>query len=191
GGILEGGLTTRGCHWRRRLRVSPLEKRGYVKAGRGHRKAVVEYRKLLSRPKERLGAVCEYFEHVEEGRVGIEVGLETGLPVGLHDVASDPQGDMHGNSGGRLRASVWLALVRNSLHRRLPSFLLAMESRLCTRWDMHRFALGAAYDLGVRYMAAAAGFEAYHIRAIAEELAAEKRPIPAGLRESTSPGAAA
>ncbi|PAA86093.1 hypothetical protein BOX15_Mlig026652g1 [Macrostomum lignano] len=61
----------------------------------------------------------------------------------------------------------------------LPEFPLAMESRLCTRWDMHRFAR-AAYDLGVRYIGGCCGFEAYHIRAIAEELAAERGRFPAG-----------
>ncbi|KAF2349609.1 Homocysteine-binding domain [Trinorchestia longiramus] len=51
----------------------------------------------------------------------------------------------------------------------LPEFPFALEPRLCTRWDMHKFAR-AAYELGVRYIGGCCGFEAYHIRALAEEL---------------------
>ena len=48
-------------------------------------------------------------------------------------------------------------------------FLLAMEPRKVTRWDVHKYAR-QAYDLGVRYIGGCCGFEPYHIRAIAEEV---------------------
>merc|ERR1719295_2101837 len=54
----------------------------------------------------------------------------------------------------------------------LPEFPFGLEPRICTRWDMHRYAR-EAYDLGVRYIGGCCGFEPYHIRAIAEELAKE------------------
>ena len=41
------------------------------------------------------------------------------------------------------------------------------------RWDMHRYAR-EAWELGVRYIGGCCGFEAYHIRAVAEELVAER-----------------
>ena len=41
------------------------------------------------------------------------------------------------------------------------------------RWDMHRYAR-AAWELGVRYIGGCCGFEAYHIRAVCEELVAER-----------------
>lgn len=47
--------------------------------------------------------------------------------------------------------------------------LSALEPRTVTRWDIHRFAR-KAYDLGVRFIGGCCGFEAYHIRAIAEEV---------------------
>jgi len=55
----------------------------------------------------------------------------------------------------------------------LPEFPFALEPRICTRWDMHRYAR-EAYELGVRYIGGCCGFEAYHIRAISEELSAER-----------------
>ena len=53
----------------------------------------------------------------------------------------------------------------------LPEFPFALESRVCTRWDIHRYAR-EAFELGVRYIGGCCGFEPYHIRAVAEELAA-------------------
>lgn len=44
---------------------------------------------------------------------------------------------------------------------------------------MHKFAR-EAYELGVRYIGGCCGFQAYHIRACAEELAAERGHSPAG-----------
>lgn len=58
-----------------------------------------------------------------------------------------------------------------------PEFPYALESRLVTRFDVHRYAR-AAYDLGVRYIGGCCGFESYHIRAIAEELAKERGKLP-------------
>merc|ERR1719422_241381 len=61
----------------------------------------------------------------------------------------------------------------------LPEFPFGLEPRLATRWDMQKFARDA-YDMGVRYIGGCCGFEAYHIRAIAEELAAERGRMPEG-----------
>lgn len=55
----------------------------------------------------------------------------------------------------------------------LPEFPFALEPRICTRWDMHKYAR-EAYDLGVRYIGGCCGFEPYHIRALSEELAKER-----------------
>ena len=48
-----------------------------------------------------------------------------------------------------------------------------MESRVVSRWDVHKFARDA-YNLGVRYIGGCCGMEAYHIRAISEELSKER-----------------
>ena len=56
----------------------------------------------------------------------------------------------------------------------LPEFPFGLEPRICTRWDMHRYAR-EAWDLGVRYIGGCCGFQAYHIRAVAEELAPERQ----------------
>jgi len=78
----------------------------------------------------------------------------------------------------------------------LPEFPFGLEPRICTRWDIQKYARDA-YDLGVRYIGGCCGFEPYHIRAIAEELAKERgRPPVAsekhdpwgqGLRMHTKP----
>jgi len=78
----------------------------------------------------------------------------------------------------------------------LPEFPFGLESRICTRWDMHRYAR-EAYDLGVRFIGGCCGFEPYHIRAVAEELAEERGGMPiahekhdlwaGGLRMHTKP----
>lgn len=56
----------------------------------------------------------------------------------------------------------------------LPEFPFGLEPRICTRWDMHRYAR-EAWNLGVRYIGGCCGFEAYHIRAVSEELAPERQ----------------
>jgi len=61
----------------------------------------------------------------------------------------------------------------------LPEFPFALESRICTRFDMQRYAR-EAYELGVRYIGGCCGFEPYHIRAISEELSEERGRRPAG-----------
>lgn len=53
----------------------------------------------------------------------------------------------------------------------------ALEPRILTRWDVHKYAR-EAYNLGIRYIGGCCGFEPYHTRAIAEELAPEKGFLP-------------
>ncbi|XP_071834332.1 betaine--homocysteine S-methyltransferase 1-like [Apostichopus japonicus] len=65
----------------------------------------------------------------------------------------------------------------------LPEFPFAMEPRLLTRVDVARFAR-EAYNIGVRYIGGCCGFEPYHIRAIAEELATERGKRPPGHDKS-------
>ncbi|MCL4168685.1 UNVERIFIED_CONTAM: hypothetical protein GTU68_048608, partial [Idotea baltica] len=61
----------------------------------------------------------------------------------------------------------------------LPEFPFCLESRICTRFDMARYAR-EAYDMGIRVIGGCCGFEPYHIRAIAEELAKERGKYPVG-----------
>lgn len=61
----------------------------------------------------------------------------------------------------------------------LPEFPFALEPRICTRWDMHKFAR-EAYDMGVRYIGGCCGFEPYHIRALSEELEKERGVVSEG-----------
>ncbi|XP_064474708.1 betaine--homocysteine S-methyltransferase 1-like isoform X2 [Ornithodoros turicata] len=79
----------------------------------------------------------------------------------------------------------------------LPEFPFALEPRVCTRWDMQRYAR-EAYEMGVRYIGGCCGFEPYHIRALAEELAEDRHsalpeasekhdPWGAGLKMHTKP----
>jgi len=102
--------------------------------------------------------LCEYFEHIEEIEWAIEECLKTSLPVAanmcqplaFHTPDAGKQGFID-----------------------LPEFPFGLEPRICTRWDMHKFAR-EAWELGVRYIGGCCGFEPYHIRALAEELAVEK-----------------
>jgi len=55
----------------------------------------------------------------------------------------------------------------------LPEFPFALEPRICTRWQMQDYAR-QAYDAGIRYIGGCCGFEPYHIRALSEELTAER-----------------
>uniref|UniRef100_A0A0N8EUD2 Betaine--homocysteine S-methyltransferase 1 n=2 Tax=Heterocephalus glaber TaxID=10181 RepID=A0A0N8EUD2_HETGA len=59
----------------------------------------------------------------------------------------------------------------------LPEFPFGLEPRVATRWDIQKYAR-EAYNLGVRYIGGCCGFEPYHIRAIAEELAPERGFLP-------------
>jgi len=61
----------------------------------------------------------------------------------------------------------------------LREFPFALEPRVCTRWEIQKYARDA-YDLGVRFIGGCCGFEPYHIRAIAEELAPERKRFPKG-----------
>ncbi|XP_071834204.1 betaine--homocysteine S-methyltransferase 1-like [Apostichopus japonicus] len=70
-------------------------------------------------------------------------------------------------------------------YQALPEYPLAMEPRLLTRTDARTFAR-AAYNLGIRYIGGCCGFEPYHIRAIAEELAAERGKRPPGQDKSAN-----
>uniref|UniRef100_UPI00358F3C56 betaine--homocysteine S-methyltransferase 1-like n=1 Tax=Myxine glutinosa TaxID=7769 RepID=UPI00358F3C56 len=70
----------------------------------------------------------------------------------------------------------------------LPEFPFALEPRLATRWDIQHYAR-EAYKLGVRYIGGCCGFESYHIRAIAEELAVERGFLPDGSAKHGSWGA--
>ena len=53
---------------------------------------------------------------------------------------------------------------------------------------MHRYAR-EAYEIGVRYIGGCCGFEPYHIRAVAEELSAERGCLPAGSEKHDMWGA--
>ncbi|XP_070324701.1 S-methylmethionine--homocysteine S-methyltransferase BHMT2 isoform X3 [Odocoileus virginianus] len=59
----------------------------------------------------------------------------------------------------------------------LPEYPFVLEPRVATRWDIQKYAR-EAYNLGVRYIGGCCGFEPYHIRAIAEELAPERGFLP-------------
>ncbi|XP_029921359.1 betaine--homocysteine S-methyltransferase 1-like [Myripristis murdjan] len=59
----------------------------------------------------------------------------------------------------------------------LPEFPFSLEPRILTRWDMQKYAR-EAYNAGIRYIGGCCGFEPYHIRALAEELAPERGFLP-------------
>jgi len=169
--------------------------------------------------------ICEYFEHVEEMEMAIEVCKETKLPV-VATMCIGPDGDMHGIPSGECAVRMvkagadvvgvnchfdpfivleTLRVMIDSVNAAgltahyitqplayhtpdagrqgfidLPEFPFALETRLCTRWDMQRYAR-EAYEMGVRYIGGCCGFEPYHIRAVAEELAQERGgKLPAG-----------
>jgi len=71
----------------------------------------------------------------------------------------------------------------------LPEFPFALEPRICTRWDMQRFAR-ESWDMGVRYIGGCCGFQPYHIRALSEELAQERggRPHKGALKWEPNAG---
>jgi len=81
-------------------------------------------------------------------------------------------------------------------HIDLPEFPFALEPRIMTRFDAHRFAR-EAMDLGVHYIGGCCGFQPYHIRAMAEALREEtgkypdacKKHLPwgGGLEKHTKP----
>ena len=69
----------------------------------------------------------------------------------------------------------------------LPEFPFGLEPRICTRWEMHRYAR-EAYDIGIRFIGGCCGFEPYHVRALAEELSPERGCLPAGSEKHLSWG---
>ena len=58
---------------------------------------------------------------------------------------------------------------------------------MLTRWDMQKYARDA-YDSGIRYIGGCCGFQPYHTRALAEELAAERGFLPAASEKHGSWG---
>ena len=56
----------------------------------------------------------------------------------------------------------------------LPEFPFGLEPRICTRYDMARFAR-ESWDMGVRYIGGCCGFQAYHIRNGLVEIQIEKK----------------
>ncbi|XP_002131974.2 betaine--homocysteine S-methyltransferase 1-like [Ciona intestinalis] len=59
----------------------------------------------------------------------------------------------------------------------LPETPLALDPRTATRFEVHEFTR-AAYNLGTRYIGGCCGMEPHHIRAIAQELAPERKRDP-------------
>ena len=71
-------------------------------------------------------------------------------------------------------------MINASLHE---SIIPALEPRTITRFEAMRYAR-EAYELGIRYIGGCCGFEPYHIRAMAEELAEERGRLPAVSKEN-------
>lgn len=69
-----------------------------------------------------------------------------------------------------LENPLWMPVKMNPCAPFCPA---ALEPRVLTRWDMHRYAR-EAYDAGIRYIGGCCGFQPYHTRALAEELAPER-----------------
>jgi len=55
----------------------------------------------------------------------------------------------------------------------LPDFPFALEPRVMSRWEIQKFTRHA-WDMGVRFIGGCCGFEAYHVRAMVEELEPER-----------------
>uniref|UniRef100_A0A4W5MEL6 Betaine-homocysteine methyltransferase n=1 Tax=Hucho hucho TaxID=62062 RepID=A0A4W5MEL6_9TELE len=70
----------------------------------------------------------------------------------------------------------------------LPEFPFGLEPRILTRWDMHKYAR-EAFNVGIRFIGGCCGFEPYHIRAVAEELATERGYLPAASEKHGNWGA--
>jgi len=65
----------------------------------------------------------------------------------------------------------------------VTEFPYAMEPRQITRWEARKWAR-AAYELGIRIIGGCCGFEAYHIRAMAEELRDVRGKLPEASAKS-------
>lgn len=177
--------------------------------------------------------IAEYFEHVAEIELAIQVCKETKLPV-MATMCIGPTGDLHGVSAGDCAVRMVKAgadvvginchfdpftcletirKMKEGLEKAglkahfacqplayhtpdcgpqgfidLPEFPFALEPRILSRWDMHRYAR-EAYELGVRYIGGCCGFEPYHTRALAEELADVRGKSPAGSAKHAPWGA--
>uniref|UniRef100_A0A8C0IRS3 Hcy-binding domain-containing protein n=1 Tax=Chelonoidis abingdonii TaxID=106734 RepID=A0A8C0IRS3_CHEAB len=136
--------------------VIALEKRGYVKAGPWTPEAAVEHPEAGA---SIVGVNCHFdpetcLRTVKLMKEGLEAAqLKAHLmsqPLAFHTPDCGKQGFID-----------------------LPEFPFALEPRIVTRWDVQKYAR-EAYNLGIRYIGGCCGFEPYHIRAIAEELAPER-----------------
>jgi len=65
----------------------------------------------------------------------------------------------------------------------IPEFPYSVETRQITRFEARTWAR-EAYNLGVRYIGGCCGFEPYHIRAMAEELADVRGKLPEASAKS-------
>lgn len=65
-------------------------------------------------------------------------------------------------------------------------YVSGLEPRILTRWDMQKYAR-EAYNAGIRYIGGCCGFEPYHIRAVAEELAPERGGLLPSASEKHGP----
>ncbi|PNJ60649.1 BHMT isoform 3 [Pongo abelii] len=117
--------------------------------------------------------IAEYFEHVEEAVWAVETLIASGKPVAA-TMCIGPEGDLHGVPPGECA----VRLVKAGL-----------EPRVATRWDIQKYAR-EAYNMGIRYIGGCCGFEPYHIRAIAEELAPERGFLPPASEKHGSWGSA-
>ncbi|CAL8406320.1 unnamed protein product [Arctogadus glacialis] len=89
--------------------------------------------------------------------------------------------------GGSLSFPSVSGLARYSFLIRGATCSAALEPRVLTRWDMQKYARDA-YDSGIRYIGGCCGFQPYHTRALAEELAAERGFLPAASEKHGSWG---
>ena len=120
--------------------------------------------------------------------------------IQIHRKTAVKQGERRrgwGGGGGGRQCYYYRGLTTTMHVCLLSVSSTALEPRLYTRWDAHKYAR-RAYELGVRYIGGCCGFEPYHIRAVAEELAPERAdlvppasdkhaPWGAGLRMHTKP----
>ena len=65
----------------------------------------------------------------------------------------------------------------------VEEFPFALEPRQITRWEARKWAR-QAYEQGIRYIGGCCGFEAYHIRAMAEELRDVRGKLPEASAKS-------
>uniref|UniRef100_A0A8D1GQC6 Betaine--homocysteine S-methyltransferase 1 n=1 Tax=Sus scrofa TaxID=9823 RepID=A0A8D1GQC6_PIG len=152
--------------------VFALEKRGYVKAGPWTPEAAVEHPEAGA---SIVGVNCHFdptisLQTVKLMKEGLQAaGLKAHLmsqPLAYHTPDCGKQGFID-----------------------LPEFPFGLEPRVATRWDIQKYAR-EAYNLGIRYIGGCCGFEPYHIRAIAEELAPERGFLPPASEKHGSWGSA-